>query len=100
MGKKSNAHSILVGMPARKTPFQKLGIHIRLTLKWIVKKYEDHPESKDHLAIKKYKQNEVSLLQTLRYLFFYTFATTIQAFVITCDKFLYAFVIDLYHQSI
>ena len=73
MGKKRNAHSILVGMPARKTPFQKLGIHGRLTLKWILKKYEDHPKSTAHLAIKKYKQNknlktnEVSLLQTLRY---------------------------------
>jgi len=71
MGKKRNAHSILVGMPAQKTPFQKLSIHGRLTLKWIVKKYEDHPESKDYLAINinkiKFKKKEVSLLQTLRY---------------------------------
>jgi hypothetical protein len=73
MGKKKNAHSILVRMPAGKTPFQKLGIQGRLTLHWILKKYKDHPESKYRLAIKKYKQNknlkkiEVSLLQTLRY---------------------------------
>ena len=44
MGKKRNAHSILVGMPAGKTPFQKLGIHGRLTLQWILKKYKDHPQ--------------------------------------------------------
>ena len=58
MGKKRNAHSILVGMRAEKTPFQKLGIHGRLTLQWILKKYEDHSERKHSLAIQKYKQNK------------------------------------------
>jgi len=32
--------------------------HGRLTLKGILKKYEDHPKSKGRLAIKKYKQNK------------------------------------------
>jgi len=51
-------HSILVGMPAGKTPFQKLGIHGSLILQWILKKYEDHPERKDSFG-KKYKQNKI-----------------------------------------
>jgi hypothetical protein len=29
-----------------------------LTLQWILRKHQDHPEWKDHLAIKKYKQNK------------------------------------------
>jgi hypothetical protein len=78
-----------------------LGIHGRLTLKWIVKKYEDHPESEDHLAIKKYKKKKKKcIIITDPKIFFYIFATTIQAFVTACDEFLYAFIIDLYHQSI
>jgi len=44
--------------------------------------YEGHPENKDHLAIKKNKQNKnkftVWLLQTLSY-FFYRVAMNIQA---------------------
>ena len=64
--------------------------------------YEGHPENKDHLAIKKNKQNKnkftVSLLQTLSY-FFYSRHEHSDTFT-ACDKFLCAFVIDLRHQSL
>jgi predicted Fe-Mo cluster-binding NifX family protein len=99
MEKKRNAHSILVGMSARTILFQKLGTHGRLTLKWILKIYKVHPGRKDRSAIKKYKQNKTTIITNPKILFS-TFATTIQAFVIACDEFLYGFVIDLYHQSI
>jgi hypothetical protein len=46
MGQKRNAHSILVGMPIGKTPFQRLGIRI-------FQKYDDCPESKDHWPYRK-----------------------------------------------
>lgn len=63
--------------------------------------YDDHPESKDPLALQKNKQNTNKFNITIAALklFFHTIITNIQAIVIARDGFLCAFVIDLFRQS-